>query len=157
MLCCAVLPSEISTLQGCTSHIRVACRAQRPKTCQPRVRHANAPLSFLPKPPAAGDLLADVDMTPLHRCLHIHACLGRMQQFTDYYTQNRRQQVGNGRPRASVCACRVSRGTETCGLTLPSERAVRGLVVWEGFGMWSGMGLSGWEEGETGQGQRSEL
>ncbi|KAL4432419.1 hypothetical protein ABPG77_001718 [Micractinium sp. CCAP 211/92] len=40
-----------------------------------------------------GDLLDSVDMTPLHRCLHIHACLGRLPQFTEYYIQNRRQQL----------------------------------------------------------------
>ncbi|KAL4430682.1 hypothetical protein ABPG75_005938 [Micractinium tetrahymenae] len=40
-----------------------------------------------------GDLLDNIDMTPLHRCLHIHACLGRLPQFTEYYIQNRRQQL----------------------------------------------------------------
>lgn len=35
-------------------------------------------------------------MTPLHRCLHIHACLGRLAQFAEYYAENRRQQVGAG-------------------------------------------------------------
>lgn len=42
----------------------------------------------------AGDLLDGVDMAPLHRCLHIHACLGRLPQFAEYYAENRRQQVG---------------------------------------------------------------
>ncbi|PRW58081.1 exocyst complex component SEC15A [Chlorella sorokiniana] len=40
-----------------------------------------------------GDLLDGVDMAPLHRCLHIHACLGRLPQFADYYAENRRQQL----------------------------------------------------------------
>jgi hypothetical protein len=43
-----------------------------------------------------GDLLDGVDMAPLHRCLHIHACLGRLPQFADYYAENRRQQVRVG-------------------------------------------------------------
>ena len=43
--------------------------------------------------PHAGDLLEGVDMAPLHRCLHIHACLGRLPQFAEYYAENRRQQV----------------------------------------------------------------
>ena len=33
-------------------------------------------------------------MAPLHRCVHIHSCLGRLHQFSEYYAQNRRQQVG---------------------------------------------------------------
>lgn len=116
VLCCAAIRNFDTPRLHVPHSRRVPRPAPKdlPTACASRKRTC----SFLPKPPAAGDLLADVDMTPLHRCLHIHACLGRMQQFTDYYTQNRRQQVGNGRPRASVCACRVSRGTETCGLTL---------------------------------------
>ena len=35
-----------------------------------------------PHPPcprlSTGDLLEGVDMAPLHRCVHIHACLGRL-------------------------------------------------------------------------------
>ena len=61
---------------------------------------------------AAGDLLAGVDMAPLHRCVHIHACLGRLHQFSEYYAQNRRQQVRRGwaglgwaGPSTGCCCC----------------------------------------------------
>lgn len=52
------------------------------------------PLAQLPLSIHVGDLLDGVDMAPLHRCLHIHACLGRLPQFAEYYAENRRQQVG---------------------------------------------------------------
>ena len=32
-------------------------------------------------------------MAPLHRCVHIHACMGRLRHFSDSYAQNRRQQL----------------------------------------------------------------
>ena len=32
-------------------------------------------------------------MAPLHRCVHIHACLGRAPQLAAYYASNRRQQL----------------------------------------------------------------
>ncbi|GAB4817780.1 hypothetical protein N2152v2_004826 [Parachlorella kessleri] len=40
-----------------------------------------------------GDLLEGVDMCPLHRCAHIHACLRRLPALRDYYVANRRAQL----------------------------------------------------------------
>ncbi|KAK9838880.1 hypothetical protein WJX74_005121 [Apatococcus lobatus] len=45
--------------------------------------------------PAAsqGDLLLGIDMTLLHRGVHIHKTLGKMRTFKDYYYSNRRLQL----------------------------------------------------------------
>eukprot|EP00887_Chlorella_sp_A99_P005321 scaffold1.g5321.t1 len=44
-------------------------------------------------PPHHGDLLEGLDMAPLHRCVHILACLGRLPHLQEYYATNRRQQL----------------------------------------------------------------
>ncbi|KAK9853125.1 hypothetical protein WJX84_006750 [Apatococcus fuscideae] len=40
-----------------------------------------------------GDLLLGIDMTLLHRGVHIHKTLGKMRTFKDYYYSNRRLQL----------------------------------------------------------------
>ncbi|KAA6419827.1 MAG: putative exocyst complex component 6-like [Trebouxia sp. A1-2] len=39
------------------------------------------------------DLLKNIDMTLLHRCIQIHKRMGRLQQFRTYMLDNRRQQL----------------------------------------------------------------
>lgn len=75
---------------GCTCSTAVATHPLALTRASPVVC---VPLIITPLPPLPGDLLAGVDMAPLHRCVHIHACLGRLPQFAEYYASNRRQQV----------------------------------------------------------------
>ena len=44
---------------------------------------------------AAADPLEGLDLAPLHRCLHLHAAMGRQPHFADYYRDNRRQQLAS--------------------------------------------------------------
>lgn len=88
----------------------------------------------LPPPLPPGDLLEGLDMAPLHRCLHIHACLGRLPQLADSYARNRRQQASR-RPRCAHVPPALPlpgppRPPESASLTLTEchELLLRGLA-----------------------------
>lgn len=47
----------------------------------PRVHPAAVAVLGIQSVDPSADMLAKIDMTPLHRCLQVHSCLGRMDTF----------------------------------------------------------------------------